>query len=54
MVEKIRDYVLGDSWEEDLDRSDDLFESICWIVIILAALYFGWGFLQAMLEGAIK
>ena len=41
MVEKFKDYIERGSWEEDLARADDLLDRFCWVVIILAALYFG-------------
>jgi len=54
MGEKFRNYILRGSWEEDMERQFDLLERFCWGTIILAALYFGWGFLQAWVGGAIQ
>jgi hypothetical protein len=54
MVEKFRNYIERGTWEEDCDRQVDLLAGGCLGTIVLAVLYFGWGFLQAWMEGAIR
>lgn len=50
MVEKFRNYIERGSWEEDLDRQFDLLDRFCWVVIVLAVLYFGPACLQIILR----
>jgi hypothetical protein len=41
MVEKFRNYIEWGSWEEDLERQFDYIERFCWVIFLLAAVYFG-------------
>lgn len=45
MVKRFRNYIERGTWEEDLEKGDDLIEAACWVVIVFAAAYFGAGVL---------
>lgn len=40
MIKKFQNYIEQGSWEEDLEKADDLLNCFCWVVIILASVYF--------------
>ncbi len=50
MVEKFRNYIERGSWEDDLAKGYDLLDAFCWVVIILAAIYFGPALVQIVLR----
>jgi len=54
MVEKFRNYIERGSWEEDLEGQFARLKVFCWVVIVLAALYFGGGYLQRLLVEVIQ
>lgn len=48
MVEKFKKYVEEGSFEEDLEKQCDLLDWFCWIVIIMASVYFAPAFFQIL------
>jgi len=53
MLSRFRDYIERGSWEDDLEKGDDLLAAVCWAVIVFACGYFGQGLIRAILTGAL-
>jgi hypothetical protein len=50
MVKKFINYIERGTWEEDIERQFDLLDGFCWVVIIIAAIYFGPTFLRVIMQ----
>jgi hypothetical protein len=53
MLKRFRDYIEHGSWEDDLEKGDDLLAAFCWAAIVFASGYFGLGIIRAIITGAL-
>ena len=54
MIKRFQDYIENEPWEESFRKADRLLTFFCYVVMALAVIYFGGGYLRAWLNGAFQ